>query len=101
MEWSDDGSSVRLDIPRGKTIEARLEHNEAFVRSALPSQFRADRLIRGLYKIALNLVAATDGMEKALLPAYDNVQRYIVRPANSREKVRTFGNEHSMATYNK
>ena len=80
LERRDKG--LHLAPPRTWVEETRVDHERKriFVRVAPPPEFRSDLFCRGLFKIALNLVAHADGVGAALRPEYDQVRRFVVAP---------------------
>lgn len=87
------GMLARIDgapviAPPARWIErTEVDHRARTIKVgiATPPEFRTDLFRRGLYKIALNALAAEDGLEAALSPRLDRVRAYVIRPNDRNE----------------
>ena len=76
---------LHLRTPIDAKVHVDHETRQIFIQSPPPPQFHDHLFVRGLFKIALNLVAHVDGVEAALGQHYDAVRRYVKAPKSRAE----------------
>jgi hypothetical protein len=87
FERSKDDSMTTIKVPRNRIVSTQVHEAGIHVQADHPSNYKQELFIRGLYKIALNFVAHTDGVERALHSDYDAVRTYVANPGNLRKQL--------------
>lgn len=81
---------MHVRAPADAVVEVDHTTRQIRIQSDAAPEFQPHLFRRGLFKIALNLVAHADGVAAALDERYDRVRRYVKAPKTRDERRPTF-----------